>query len=600
MNFLSKRKFVLIVLSVSILLALFTCYKYLNHIEKKDMAEYVPASAAAFIEINSLSTLFSELLKTEAWQKLAPSFGISKQIEYLTSAADILTFTGLGPTEATLLARAQYAVVLDNLEFATTETDRELQTENTAGELEIIPRFALVIETQSRSTKVEEYLANRVALLAQRIYSNKVIAKEEVFHEIKIKVFESENQKRSIIAAQKGSVLIVGNSLLSVQNCLSVLLGKQPSFKNNPSLKVAREKMGNQSIVFGFITKETVSRILQIGTGFLPKLTAISNSKNQSLPSIISSELVGGLAYSASFNKGKVVERYFTLIKPEIMERINSAVQPTSKEMVLTPGLMDSSLDFTVLFVDKPSEFLEEIIKATSAHTDAVIGFALRQLIIELGKKYGIVPEDPISDLIDNEIALVKIPEVEKDEFVVMLGVNNRLRILPSVGRYLRKGNEKVNSEEYKGVEIVSNPDSEARAIAFLDDYLVLGTKNQLITFINLWQTRKLDQESKVKLSIIQGFPNAIFLSSKVEKRAVGDFFLSISRLLRTTDGAREILNNEPIRSLVAQIPPSLSVGELGNEGLMIETRSAIGVFVYLSMFFDNSANELQESQTTK
>ena len=563
------------------------------------MAEYVPASAAAFIEINSLSTLFSELLKTEAWQKLAPSFGISKQIEYLTSAADLLTFTGLGPTEATLLARAQYAVVLDNLEFATTEINKGLQTESPAGELEITPRFALVIETQSRSTKVEEYLANRVALLAQRIYSNKVITKEEVFHEIKIKVFESEDQKRSIIAAQKGSVLIIGNSLLSVPNCLSVLLGIQPSFKNNPALKIAREKIGNQSVVFGFITKETVSRILQIGTGFLPKLTAISNSKKQSLPSIISSELVEGLAYSASFNKGNVVEQYLTLIKPEVMEKINLAIQPTNKEMVLTPGLMDSSLDFTVLFVDKPSEFLEEIVKATSARTDAVIGFALRQLVIELGKKYGIVPEDPISGLIDNEVALVKITEMEKDEFVIMLGINNRLRILPSVGRYLRKGSEKVNSEEYKGVEIVSNPDSEARAIAFLDDYLVLGTKKQLITFINLWQTRKLEQDSKVKLSIIKDFPNsAIFLSSKVEKRAVGDFLLGISRLLRTTDGAQEILSNEPIRSLIAQLPPSLSVGALTNEGLMIETRSAMGIFVYLSMLFDNSANELQESKT--
>lgn len=590
MNFLSKRKFTAVFLVTSLLLAIFIYYKYLNQIEKKDMAEYVPSSAAAFVEVNSLSMLFSELVKTEAWQKLAPSFGISKQIEYLTSAADILTFTGIGTSEATLLAVAQYAMVLDSLELATTESS----------ELEITPKFALVIETHSRAAKVEEYLANRVALFAKRVYGDKVISKEEVFNGINIKIFQSENKERSIIAAQKDSVLIIGNSLQSVQNCLSVLLGKQPNFKNHPGLKLAREKMGTNSIVFGFITKETVSRILQISTGFLPKLAAISNSENQTLPSIISSQLIEGVAYSASFNQGHVVERYFTLIKAEVMAKVNSTIKPNSKELSLTPGLINASLDFTVLFVDKPASFLEEIVSAVSAHTDAVISFALRQLIIELGKKYGITPDDPIGDLIANEIALVKLAGIEKDEFVIMVRLRDKLKILPTIGRYLRKGNENVKSQDYQGIEIVSSPDAESRAIAFLDDNLVLGTQEQLIALINLWQKRKLEESKPANLEIIKDFPRAIFLSSKVEKNMVGEFFLSISRLLRTTDGAQEILNNDPIKSLIAPLPPAISVGQFTDEGLMIETRSSIGSFSYLSMLFDQSTNELKESQTSK
>ncbi|MBI4853902.1 MAG: DUF3352 domain-containing protein [Acidobacteria bacterium] len=558
------------------------------------MAEYVPDSAAAFLEINSLSTVFSEIVKTDTWKKLAPNFGISKQIEYLTSAADILTFTGLAPAEASLLAVAQYALVLDNLELATEKT-LEKEEEN---ELEITPRFALVIETHSRSSKVEEYLANRVDLLAKRIYSNKLVTQEEVFNDIKIKIFQSQDQNRSLISAQKGSVLIIGNSLKMVQNCLSVLLGKQPSFKNNPNLKLAREKIGSNSIAFGFIKKETLSKTLQIGTAFLPNLAAISNSENQTIPSIISSQLIEGLAYSASFKGGKVVEQYFTLIKPEVMEKINLVIKPNTKALNLTPKLLNTSLDFTVLLVDKPTAFLDEIVNIVSSRTDAVISFALRQLVIELGKKYGILPSDPIGNLIGNEVALVKLKGEEKDEFIIMLPVTNKLKMLPSVGRYLRKGAETLKSEDYKGVEIVSNPDVESRAIAFLDDYLILGTQKELIKFIDLWQQAK--QNSYNRLDIIKNSSNAIFLSSKIEKSLVGDFFLGLSRLLRTTDGAKDILNNDTIKPLIENLPPTIGLGKLTSEGLMIEKESTLGIFVYLSMLFDNQANELQEKQTSK
>lgn len=587
MSFLSKRKIIAAFSLLVIVLAVFAVYKHLNQIEKKDMAEYVPDSAAAFLEVNSLSTLFSELLKTEAWQKLASSFGISKQIEYLTSASDILTFTGLAPAEANLLSVAQYALVLDNLELVTTEKEE--------GELEIVPKFALVIETHSRESKVE-YLASKVSMFAKRIYSNKVVTKEENFNGIKIEIFQSENEDRKIISAQKGSVLIIGNSLSTVQNCLAVLLGKQISLKNNPSLKIARENISNDSVAFGFIKKETLSKILQLSTAFFPKLPTITNSKNQTIPSIISSQLIEGLAYSVTFKQGKVVEKYFALVKEEVIKSFSVSAKP-SKNIKLTPELMAASLDFTVLLVNNPSEFLEGVITSVSVRTDAVISFALRQLVIELGKKYGISPDDPIGTLIGSEIALVKITQENEEEFISVLPVTDKLKILPTVGRYLRKGNEKLISKDYKGVEIVSNPEFESRAIAFLDGYLVLATEKRLMFFIDLWQKSKSKKVNQNNFDIAKNFPNAIFLSSKIEKNNVGNFFLSLSKLLRTTDGAKEILNDNNISYLIEDLPPAISIGQFIEKGLIIETHSTLGIFVYISMLFDNSNSDLQETQ---
>ncbi len=599
MRLFSKPKIIVLVLLVGLLASGFIYYKYITLITKKDMAEYVPGSAAAFLEVNSLSNLFAELIKTKAWQDFASKFGISNQVEYIADAANILSFTGLGLNEATLLARAQYVVVLDGLKVETksvNESDKDKSKESEgSNELEVIPQLALVIETHSN--KVEQYLSNRVNLLAKRIYGDNITSREETFQNIKIKIFQAPNTERQIVTAQKGSVMIVGNSQTTVESCLAVLLGQKASFKQDPYLKLAREKLSKDSAIFGFVTGKTVASILQISTNILPESLMKNNESEQGLPSIISEQLIDGIAYSVSFDNKQVVEKYFTLVKPDLASKISSIVKPiANQDLTLTNKLMTKSLDFTVFFLEEPAQIIEELITAISAHTNVVVSFALRQLVINLGKQYGIEPNEPIGNLISNENALIKLPD--DDKFLFLLKVKDKLKLIPTVGRYLRKGStEKVNSEEYKSLEIVTSPDKEMQAIAFLQEYLLVGTRSQLIKFIDIWQQEQKTQANNLEL--VKNNPNAIFLSYKLENQKVGEFFLNLSRLLRTTDGAREILSTEPIKSLLTQTPASISVGYFSDEGLMIEKRSSLGVFTWLSNLI-GPTEELKESETSK
>ncbi|MFY9227236.1 MAG: hypothetical protein WAQ98_31490 [Blastocatellia bacterium] len=599
MKFFSKPKLIVLVLLVGLLATGFIYYKYITLITKKDMAEYVPDSAAAFLEVNSLSNLFAELIKTKAWQDFASKFGISNQVEYIADAANIVSFTGLGLNEATLLARAQYVVVLDGLKVETKsvdESDKDKSKESEgSNELEVIPQLALVIETHSN--KVEQYLSNRVNLLAKRIYGDNITSREETFQDIKIKIFQVPNTERQIVTAQKGSVMIIGNSKTTIESCLAVLLGQKASFKQDPYLKLAREKLSKDSAIFGFVTGKTVASILQISTNILPESLMKNNESEQGLPSIISAQLIDGIAYSVSFDNKQVVEKYFTLVKPDLALKISSIVKPiANQDLTLTNKLMTKSLDFTVFFLEEPAQIIEELITAISAHTNVVVSFALRQLVINLGKQYGIEPNEPIGNLISNENALMKL--TNNDKFLFLLKVKDKLKLLPTMGRYLRKGStEKVNSEEYKSLEIVTSPDKEMRAIVFLEEYLLIGTRLQLMEFIDIWQ-----QDQKIQtnnLELVKNNPTAIFLSYKLENQKVGEFFLNVSRLLRTTDGAREILSTEPIKSLLTQTPASISIGYFSDEGLMIEKRSSLGVFTWLSNLI-GPTEELKESETFK
>ena len=604
MKFFSKPKLIGLVLLVGLLVSSFIYYKYITYVTKKDMAEYVPDSAAAFLEVNSLSNLFTELTKTKVWQDLASNFGISKQVEYITDMADIINFTGLGSNEATLLARAQYVVVLDGLKVETKSVDKsdkeklkeplESSESSESNELEVIPQLALVIETHSN--KAEEYLFNRVNLLAKRIYGDNIISKEATFQNIKIKIFQVPNTERQIVAAQKGSVMIVGNSQATLESCLTVLLGQKASFKQNAYLKIARDKLNKDSTIFGFVTGKTVASILQFSTNLLPESLIKNNNDDQSLPSMISEQLIDGIAYSVSFDNKQVVEKYFTLIKPELATKLKTIIKENNnQDLILTNKLMAKSLDFTVFFLQEPAQFIEELITAISAHTNVVVSFALRQLVINLGKQYGIEPTEPIGNLIADENALVKLPA--NDKFIFLLKVKDKLKLLPTIGRYLRKGSsEKVNSEDYKSIEIVTSPDKKERAISFLEEYLAIGSHAQLIEFIDIWQ-----QQQKIiagNLELIKNNPNAIFLSYKLESQKVGEFFLNVSRLLRTTDGANEILNTEPIKTLLAQTPASVSIGYFSDEGLIIEKRPPLGIFTWLSNLL-GPTEELKESETS-
>ncbi len=596
MKLLSKSKlgilFLLLLIGVAVL------YQYLGQIKKKDMAEYAPASTAAFVEVDSLSTLFSNLVKTKVWQKLAPSFGISKQIEYLTGAANVLSMTGLGPEDADLLARAQYALVLDSLEI---EADKEPQKqEELQGQLAIVPKLALVIETHSRVGKVQEYVSKRSSLLAQRIYGAKVTSKEENFQSIPIKIFQSQDSTRYLAITQQGSVVIIGNYLPVVKNCLSVLLGQQASLKNDPNLQLAREKLGTDTIVFGFVNGKTIGKTLQILTNIFPNaIKKYFIGSEQNLPADISSQIINGIAYSMQFKNNQLVEHYFTLLKPELAVKLKSIVQSNKEQLDLTSFLFENSFDFTSLLVNDPSKTLEEVLAAISSHTNVVASFALRQVIISAGKSYGVVPEDPIGDLLSNEIALVKIKTPENDKTITIVKIKDKLKILPTISRYLRKNNEKVNSEDYQGVEIVSNPALESRAIAFLNNYLLLASRNELIAFIDIWHKKKRSQISSLQLGQAGLNAQACLLSAGAEKEAVGDFFLAISHLLRTTDGNPEILNNDLIKSSIEQLPPITSVGEFVEEGLMVETTSSLGSFTLLSALLETPNKELKESETS-
>jgi hypothetical protein len=596
-SFFTKRNLFILAIVGSLLAAGLFYYFYFNRNQwnRIDLAQYAPASAVAFIQIDSLPDLLSGLTSTDAWRKLAPALGLSNQLEHLGSMTEFLASTGLGPEEAVLLARAQYAIIVDGLDLQTHEIPSQ-----GGQELELVPRLVFLVETHAAPERVEQHLLSRVELLAHRIYGSEIDATEQEHRGVKLKVFRARELDRQLVAAQHGSLLLVGNQVESLHSCLDVLLGGSAKLGQDPNLKQARERLGGNLPLFAFVNGTSASRLLQLGSlslyGGLGKEGSEADSGE--LAKAISAQILNGIAYGANFKDGQVIERYLTLLKPEIVDALQNAVKPAAdKPEIIT--LVSGMDNFTLLHIDQPDEALEKVLAGVSANVNVVISFALRRLVIDLSRQYGIDPDDPIGALLGNEIALVKSFDSEDPKFTLLVEVNDKVKLLPTLGRYLRHDGGQVKSEEYQGIEIISGTGREERAAAFLGSYLALSKRDQIKAVIDAWKRAGSTAIERARIDEVfqRRDEQALVISSRIESQSAGELMLGLSRLLRATDGSREILKESRAQTAMSQLPASVSTARIISEGILIETESPLGAFTSLSGFLADPAGELRESR---
>src|SRR5712691_4024404 len=126
------------------------------------MDRYVPANALAFVEIDSLADLIDGLTSTKAWRELAPVLGLSSQLRQVGLVADLIGRSGLGPDEAVVAGRAQYAIAITGIESNTGETED-------GPYLHLKPDFSLIIETHTKPETATRLVGERASIIAQRI-----------------------------------------------------------------------------------------------------------------------------------------------------------------------------------------------------------------------------------------------------------------------------------------------------------------------------------------------------------------------------------------------------------------------------------------------
>ena len=537
------------------------------------MERYVPADALAFMEIDSLADLVDGLTNTRAWSELAPVLGLSSQIRQVGLVTDLIGRSGLGPDEAVVAGRAQFAIAITGIESNTGETDE-------GPYIHLKPSFALIIETHTNPETASRLVRGRASMIAQRIYGESVVEHSDDYRGVQLLIFEGPGTGHQLVASSVGSVILVANQAGAIKQCLDAIAGRSATLAEDSELKQRRPEVGRDPSVFAYVTPSGIEKLVQLWPLLIAGRSAEPDSISvfADLIEHLSEQAGGALLYSLEFEADGVTEKYLTVLRPQVAEALTQPLKSASaanfESLAMIPRGIES---LTLLNVENAGELPERVLKQLSPAVDIVTGVALREFVINFRKEYGLEPSDSVGDAIGGEIGLVNFGDDQPR--AMFLRVNDRSRLAPIVNRYLTR-NASITNEKHNGTEIQVASDDDRRAAAYAGDFLVLGTRDQIVKIIETNAKRDgQDGDARLKTVLSTRPANASIVYYRARVEDAGRFLLAISKLTRVTDGSLELLDRDSARKALDGLPRSISFTEFRDHGAYTQTHSAVGNF---------------------
>lgn len=568
-----------------------------------DMARFAPADVLLFAEAGDLPETSAKLTETLFWKELRPAIGFPDQLLYLGSGAGLAGRFDLGPDEARLLGRAQWAVVVTGVttegkpvvnpaSSSTTSTPKSEkkvepggpekpktgESEGTLGlELSVTPRLAVLIKSNISAGAVERLAAARLPLLARKFFGSEPVRDDTNYQQIPVLRFRAPGSSKALVAAVFGDILFVSNDEPTLQGCLDVAAARKPALADLPALAPARAAVkGNDAALFAFVSPAGIARLGQFGFGFLPE-SVMTNPSAQALVETAVKGMTDGLAYAASIEDGRVADRYLFTLHPEAAASLRPHAgtlprPPRSVELISGDGVAACS----VTGVKGPFGALDKTQQAISARSNIAVAFLIKEVANALRAKYGLGPRDTLDDALGGEIAHVTFSDKAS---VWLFEVKDRVRVLPVLDRYLRTDSATISNETSDGVELVVSSHPDGRAAAFLGDFLLVGPKPVLQRLI-----RERGKGASGLMALFrekQAADNAQIssFSLKSDREELEALALAIVKLSHSGDATSARLNDPALRKVIDRQPPAVGKTELRDTGLYTETRSAAGNF---------------------
>jgi hypothetical protein len=219
---------------------------------------------------------------------------------------------------------------------------------------------------------------------------------------------------------------------------------------------------------------------------------------------------------------------------------------------------------------------------------DVVAAVALREFVINLRKQFGLGPGDALGGAIGPELMLVKLGE--REPVVLLTRVSDKAATSRAVDQYLSMGDSGSSPESYDGVEVLVSSNPDGRAAAFVGDYLVLGTGDQIRRMVDARSSgQSLSTDHKLSEALAWRPAGASVMSYRPGTDDAGELMLAIAKLTRVSDGSPELLRQDGARSALDRLPGSISFTDFLEDGVYTESRSAVGSFGLIATLFGGS-----------
>lgn len=542
-----------------------------------DMATLAPESTALYVQFDSLPELAEGLTESDAWARLAKPLGLSSQLDYAGPVSEMLGRLEMGPDDAVVFGRSQFAVVVSNLTTG-------VEAGEESGALVVRPRFALVVKTHSGAGAARRIASDRLPLLARKAYGSEVPISDIPGPGEKMTVAQGPTEVRRMVWAVRDDVVILGNDVETVRAVLDTAAGRSPSLAGSFYLERARALVeAPGAIVFAYAAAKTGGDIVGLSLGGLTSEGGTDSESGTLQVGGLLSGLAKGAAhavgYAGRFEQGRFVERTATILTPRIAETMTTSVAASAAEPQSLSLVPEGIEEVNVVRIQRPGDTVDTLLTTLSGNVDVSVSATVTQMAIGSRRAFGAEATDTVAQIVGDEVAFVDFGSGEP--FAVAFEILDSAKALPIVARYLAEGGNRSSSELYGGFELLRSSHEDGRAFAFIGRFGVYGTRDQLVRMIDARASGgRSGRELGRTLSVP---PPPIIGTERRDDRDAAELLFALSIALRTSDGAPETLERADVAAARAEMPRATSRWDLRDGALVVETRSAVGNLSFLT-----------------
>ncbi|MFN2516506.1 MAG: hypothetical protein ABR556_09865 [Pyrinomonadaceae bacterium] len=535
------------------------CWLWWAKPQKVDMATYAPVDSLIYLESNRPLDVVETITSTDVWKDLAKITGPQHHSRRNHWLQRLTGWTGIGPVESVILARAQLAIVVTQL--STTE-DGDM--------LRIRPEGAAIIETHTAERRIRAPVERALNTLAEMTYKEP-IRRRTTIDGVEFIEWTAPQGGRQLVATIFGSLVIVGNSEQAVQKCLAVTVHRQPNLKEGSELDLMRIQLGgDRSLTFGYVPAEKSARLLSIGVPLM--LGRPGDSEFERLITAASPKVFGSVGWSSHPYMTGIEDRYLISLQSSILARLKPHFGPGRLSPQFQRILPLNIHSITYYKFDNPVWAWQNLKTAISSQIDTLSAIVFNSLLKSALLPYGIQEPEKFLGAVVGEVLTMRLDQNAERPMLIAV-VRDRRSLRELVIKEMLKNARSVRVGE---AEILEDSQGEI-AVGFIDEFVVLGTPLDVRRSAQN-ETANVTEVNENKLRRMTFFvplsTSATILTYTNDEDRLRSFISSVVAL----QGAKTV-RADAIEEMIASSPYSATKTTLGERGLERVTRSPMGQF---------------------
>jgi hypothetical protein len=553
-----SRRYLILLLAL-LLLAVLASWLWWVRPKQVDMATYAPADSLVYLEANNPLDVVETLARTDAWRIVESVAGSASTPPGSYWFQRFVRWTGIGPIQSVILARAQVAAVVTDL--GTVEQGDTLQVK---------PEGALLIETHTSERRIRPPFEQALKTLAQKTYG-KPTSRRITTDGVELIEWISPDGSRQIVGAIFGSLIIVGNSEHAVGSCLAVSMGRRPGLKGDSELQQMRSQIDEaHALTFGYVPRGNSGRLLGVG---LPLLLghAPADSDFQRLIINGAAKVFGSLGWTSRAYLTGIEDRYLITLQPAIIAHLKPTFVSAGAKSEMRRVLGNDAYSITAYRFADPAAAWQSLNASVSSQVDMLSAIIFSSLLKSALLSYGIDDPEAFLTAVGGELLTLRLDE-NAERSIVIASVRNRATLRQMVTKkFGMKPTETAGDSE-------NFADSQGEfAASFVNDLVVIGAQPDVRRFA---ETIRADNSGSNadRLRKVTFFASPHATDNIVTYTYDGDRVRSFILALIAAKGTQPPPFMRLDESLAA-LPYSVTETSLDDRGIERSTRSPLGQF---------------------